>query len=811
MSTTYLNVPKDAVIPKYAKYTDLPATGNVGGDLAIVLDEDTLYVWDTTTLLWISIGGGTVALSVSDTNTLDLNLVAHDVNGNVRYQDTNSINISDDSSGLKADVIIQDTNTVDLTINASGLKGDLKYQDSTSINLSDDTNGLKAELLINDTNSVDLTLGASGLEAAVRSQDTNSIDFGVDGSGIKADIKLSAVAADVSNQKVTIDVQADGVRAQIPDSSINTAITKSDIVETTSSVLTITNGTNSILGSSDVTIEVDQSDTSNDGYLSSTDWNTFNNKEPALAKTNLTETTSAILTISNGTGAVIGASPVTIAVQQANTTNAGYLSNTDWNTFNGKANAADVDALELINTNTFEPTGFLSTTDGKPNTSSVITFTDTSPDRTLSLSVSSGSFDFYVKGVKFTKTTTQTCQITDVEGLHYIYFNSSGNLVETVTFVPALITENALVSTVYWNAVNNVNLMVSDERHQITMDGASHLLHHTTKGSDYVSGSALNSFTIGNGSLDAHAQFGVDAGAMRDEDLYHELDAVLVANGCPIFYQLGTTGTWRRVINAGFSVTTTGTGRLAWNEFVGGAWQLSEVTNNLYALCHIFSTNDPNQPYIAIVGQAVYSSAANARTGANTEIGNLITSGLPSVEFVPIGTVILQTNNTYANAVKSRIILTDTGTNYEDFRFSLVTSTIASASSHSSLSNLAANDHPQYLLKGTGGINETEFLIANNQSVAADVTGFLFANATVRSFTAQVSIFINADTELHELVIIHGMQLEADWVITSESTGEDSGIVFSIEADGQVQYTSQNLVGFVSGAMRFKAITTGVL
>lgn len=62
-------------------------------------------------------------------------------------------------------------------------------------------------------------------------------------------------------------------------------LTKGDLTETTSSVLTITGGTNAIIGSG-TTIEVDQADTSNDGYLSSTDWNTFNDKPDGSGTTN---------------------------------------------------------------------------------------------------------------------------------------------------------------------------------------------------------------------------------------------------------------------------------------------------------------------------------------------------------------------------------------------------------------------------------------------------------------------------------------------------------------------------------------------
>lgn len=83
------------------------------------------------------------------------------------------------------------------------------------------------------------------------------------------------------------------------------------------------------------TLSIAQATTSASGYLSSTDWNTFNSKEPALTKGNLTESTSSVLTITGGSSSVIG-SGVTIQVKQATSLVSGYLSSTDWSTFNGK-------------------------------------------------------------------------------------------------------------------------------------------------------------------------------------------------------------------------------------------------------------------------------------------------------------------------------------------------------------------------------------------------------------------------------------------------------------------------------------------
>ena len=85
-------------------------------------------------------------------------------------------------------------------------------------------------------------------------------------------------------------------------------------------------------------IGINQATTSTDGYLSSTDWNTFNSKAGAYTSGNLTETGSSVLTITGGTNAVLG-SGTTLLVKQANGSQNGFLSSADWTAFNGKQTA----------------------------------------------------------------------------------------------------------------------------------------------------------------------------------------------------------------------------------------------------------------------------------------------------------------------------------------------------------------------------------------------------------------------------------------------------------------------------------------
>ena len=71
----------------------------------------------------------------------------------------------------------------------------------------------------------------------------------------------------------------------------------------------------------------------NRGALSSSDWSTFSGKQNALTIGNITDVGTDGITITGGTNAIIG-SGVSISQQVANATQNGYLSSTDWVTFN---------------------------------------------------------------------------------------------------------------------------------------------------------------------------------------------------------------------------------------------------------------------------------------------------------------------------------------------------------------------------------------------------------------------------------------------------------------------------------------------
>ena len=84
------------------------------------------------------------------------------------------------------------------------------------------------------------------------------------------------------------------------------------------------------------TISIAQSNGSTNGYLSSTDWTTFNGKQNALTLGDFTDVGTDGISVTGGTGAIIG-SGVNISQSVATSLANGYLSSTDWSTFNNKS------------------------------------------------------------------------------------------------------------------------------------------------------------------------------------------------------------------------------------------------------------------------------------------------------------------------------------------------------------------------------------------------------------------------------------------------------------------------------------------
>lgn len=68
----------------------------------------------------------------------------------------------------------------------------------------------------------------------------------------------------------------------------------------------------------------------------------------------------------------------------------------------------------------------------------------------------------------------------------------------------------------------------------------------------------------------------------------------------------------------------------------------------------------------------------------------------------------------------------------------------------------------------------------------------------------------SAQFENMEAFEIVGIQKGAGWDIAINAVGDNSQVAFTITSTGQIQYVSADYPGFVSGKIKFRAITTSM-
>lgn len=273
----------------YATLAAFPATSFVG-DLGVAANTGILYEWNGSA--WVAIGGPGAVLSVGalDSQSPSTNGAVIAANALVLQS------ASDTEPGLvnTATQTLKGNKTVDGTLAASNLSG---------------------------TNTGDVTLAAVGSAP-------NGNGASLSGQA------LTLQPADGSNPGLltALAQSIGGIK------NFNSNIFAANLSGTNSGDVTL--GTANGLSLSGQILSLGLSSASTTGSLSSTDWNTFNNKQSTLTLGNLTDAGTDGIVVTNGSGSVIG-SGTSLAQHVSDTTHNGYLSSTDWNTFNGKQAAGN--------------------------------------------------------------------------------------------------------------------------------------------------------------------------------------------------------------------------------------------------------------------------------------------------------------------------------------------------------------------------------------------------------------------------------------------------------------------------------------
>jgi hypothetical protein len=242
-------------------------------------------------------------------------------------------------------------------------------------------------------------------------------------------------------------------------------------------------------------ISMPAASTSVNGYLTSTDWNTFNNKAPATSGTSIlygngsggfsNVTIGSGVSFAGGTlsatgsggtvTSVTGTAPIAssggatpaISISQSSTSTDGYLSSTDWNTFNNKGSGT-VTAVSVVSANGFAGTSSGGATPALTLTTSITGLlygngtalaaaTISAPlsysAGTLSIPVATASANGYLSSTDWTTFNNKgSGTVTSVTGTAPVV--SSGGTTPAISMAAANTSTNGYLTSTDWNTFN---------------------------------------------------------------------------------------------------------------------------------------------------------------------------------------------------------------------------------------------------------------------------------------------------------------------------------------------------------------------
>lgn len=183
------------------------------------------------------------------------------------------------------------------------------------------------------------------------------------------------------------------------------------------------------------------------------------------------------------------------------------------------------------------------------------------------------------------------------------------------------------------------NHLLLNERHRggypYGWNKAQHLHHHLYYGCLVKPGTgfALSGITYGGTAL-AQRQFAISGGTLADEDLETPISPLAAAGPYQRWYRSGN-GTAFEFTAAADPLILNGAAP-RYNQFTGGAWQLTDVPTGRYWNQWVFGcpADDTQKQFMVVLGQAVYSSQALAE--AETLSANLQIGDMPLSEMVPL-------------------------------------------------------------------------------------------------------------------------------------------------------------------------------
>ena len=214
--------------------------------------------------------------------------------------------------------------------------------------------------------------------------------------------------------------------------------------------------------------------------------------------------------------------------------------------------------------------------------------------------------------------------------------------------------------------------------------------------------------------------------------------------------------------------------------------------------------NNSTTTNAVITNSSIASATLINSTTSNAVITNSSIASATLVDSTTSNAVI--TNSSIASAT----LVNSTTSNAVITNMSASSSVLTNLlSTNISSSTLIVNNR---IMTPSAGDLATEYYANIINGTTGSVSGFSFANATVRAFyaLASVEVKLTVGPNLYANFELKGLQNANGWFLNYSFIGDNTGVTFNINNSGQIVYVSSNQANWDSTIVRYRATTTSI-
>jgi hypothetical protein len=286
------------------------------------------------------------------------------------------------------------------------------------------------------------------------------------------------------------------------------------------------------------------------------------------------------------------------------------------------------------------------------------------------------SFNVWINGQKYIKTSDGIELVSFLDGEYYLYYDQS--CVLSCKSTPFVWNNDIPVSTFY--VQNNTIIYLCYELHGNVMDWTTVEFLRSTYGMKYVSGFPIT-YTLGTQSISLGSGLSYESDIqINTSQLPFSLQQLSPIAKIPIYYKVGN-GTVYCSTATNYPVIQTAGHRIMCNYYNSGTWYFEESYENYFVPVYIYAGNSILNSVVGFL-DVDYSALDQVLPATN------FTPRLDNVKLVLLFRLIYQTSSSYPDP-KCNLVQVD------DYRTTpIVDSPFVPAVSHSSLAGLGNSDHP---------------------------------------------------------------------------------------------------------------------